>query len=642
MQMIKQLFKYYLYMISIFFIGRVGLFILYFDHFSHISDNYWLTFIYGLRMDTIAASLFLIVPLLILSLSPNKIKNFANIILKYYLLLVFAFIIYIENATFPFMAEYDVRPNYLFVEYLEYPREVFSMIFEAYKLELSISFIMIITFIYIYLKNTKNKISKAFETPYLIRLLLLLPLGVLLFFGVRSSFGHRPANVSDAMYTTNRAINEITKNSIHSIAYAIYVNKEHDSKDIKKQYGDMDTKEAISRVEKRLNIKHTSKEFPLSRLVSTNFKTDKPKNLVIFLQESLGYQFVEAIGGEKGIMPNFNKLSKEGILFEDLYSTGTRSVRGIAGSVAGNYAMPGRGVVKRNKAQRDYFTIASLLKPFGYHTSFIYGGESRFDNMRSWFAGNGFDEIIEQSNFENPTYMSSWGVCDEDLVVKANEEFKKLYAKGQKFATVMFSQSNHSPFNYPSGKIKLLDGVPEKSVKNAVKYADYAIGKFIEMAKKEDYYKDTIFVIVADHNNVVYGLDILPVDRFHIPAIILGESVKPLSYDKVSSQPDVLATALDLIGLDLKYPIMGHSIFSDKKKNIAFMKFHDAYALRVDNKVVIIRPNKKPLTFLYKGPKVYKPFGNYLKPIEHDVELEKDALAFVITLNYLYNNKLYK
>jgi len=642
MQMIKQLFKYYLYMISIFFIGRVGLFILYFDHFSHISDNYWLTFIYGLRMDTIAASLFLIVPLLILSLSPNKIKNFANIILKYYLLLVFAFIIYIENATFPFMAEYDVRPNYLFVEYLEYPREVFSMIFEAYKLELSISFIMIITFIYIYLKNTKNKISKAFETPYLMRLLLLLPLGVLLFFGVRSSFGHRPANVSDAMYTTNRAINEITKNSIHSIAYAIYVNKEHDSKDIKKQYGDMDTKEAISRVEKRLNIKHTSKEFPLSRLVSTNFKTDKPKNLVIFLQESLGYQFVEAIGGEKGIMPNFNKLSKEGILFEDLYSTGTRSVRGIAGSVAGNYAMPGRGVVKRNKAQRDYFTIASLLKPFGYHTSFIYGGESRFDNMRSWFAGNGFDEIIEQSNFENPTYMSSWGVCDEDLVVKANEEFKKLHAKGQKFATVMFSQSNHSPFNYPSGKIKLLDGVPEKSVKNAVKYADYAIGKFIEMAKKEDYYKDTIFVIVADHNNVVYGLDILPVDRFHIPAIILGESVKPLSYDKVSSQPDVLATALDLIGLDLKYPIMGHSIFSDKKKNIAFMKFHDAYALRVDNKVVIIRPNKKPLTFLYKGPKVYKPFGNYLKPIEHDVELEKDALAFVITLNYLYNNKLYK
>ena len=642
MQMIKQLLKYYLYMISIFFLGRLFLFILYFDHFSGIEENYWLTFIYGLRMDTIIASAFLIIPTLILSLSPNTFKNYANIFLKYYMLLVLGFIIYIENATFPFISQYDVRPNYLFVEYLEYPKEISSMIFEAYKLELSIAFVMIVGFVYFYIKKAKGKVTKAFNTPYWIRFLLVFPIGALLFLGIRSSFGHRPANISDAMYTTNRAINEITKNSIHSIAYAIYVNKKHDSKDIKKQYENMDTQEAIKRVQKRLNIQNVSAEFPLNRLELTNFKTDKPKNLVIFLQESLGYQFVEVIGGEKGIMPNFNKLSKEGILFENLYSTGTRSVRGIAGSIAGNYALPGRGAVKRNKAQNDFFTIASILKPHGYHTTFMYGGESRFDNMRSWFIGNGFDEIIDQPNFKNPTFTSSWGVCDEDLVVRANDEFKKLHAAGQKFATVMFSQSNHTPFDYPSQKIKLLPGVPEKTVKNAVKYADYSIGRFIEMAKKEDYYKDTIFVIVADHNNVVVGLDMVPVDRFHIPAIIIGGDVKSFSYPNVSSQPDVLATALDLVGLDFNYPIMGHSIFSDKKKDIALMKFHDAYAFRVGNKVVIIRPNKEALTFLYHGPKKYEGFGNYLKPIAHKKELEKDALAFVITLNYLYNMKLYK
>ncbi|MDP2893042.1 MAG: LTA synthase family protein, partial [Sulfurimonas sp.] len=371
-------------------------------------------------------------------------------------------------------------------------------------------------------------------------------------------------------------------------------------------------------------------------------KSKDPKNLVIFVQESLGHQFVESIGGEKGITPNLNKLSQEGILFKDLYSNGTRSIRGLAGVSAGNLAVPGEGVVKRSKSQSDFFTIASALKPFGYHTTFMYGGESRFDNMRSWYLGNGFDEIIDQPCFENPTFVAPWGVCDGDLVERANEEFKKMHSKNQKFATVMFSQSNHSPFEYPYEKIELLKDVPPNNVKNAVKYADYAIGRFIELAKKEPYYKDTVFVIVADHNVRVYGNDLVPVDMFRIPALILGGGIKPFVYEKIASQPDVLATALDLIGLDLTYPIMGHSIFSDKKQNISLMQFHTSYALRVDDKVTVIAPNEKPSTFLYKNPSTYLDKDNHLTPAPNDTELEKDALAFVLTLDYLYEKKLYK
>ena len=632
--MLKQLIKYYIYMILIFFIGRVSLFILYFNEFKDDDINYWLTFIYGLRMDTITASMLLVIPVILLTLSPNIFKNFISKFLKYYFLVVLSIIIYIENATFPFIAQYDVRPNYLFVEYLEYPKEVFSMIFADYKLELFMAFSMIGGFIYFYLKHTKDNFIKIFETSYIKRLALFIPLLLILFMGIRSSFGHRPANISDAMYSSNRMVNEITKNSIYSIGYAMYVNKKHGNKKLIKQYGKMDTNEALSRVINRLNIQNIDDELPFSRIEKTHFKTQNPKNLVIFLEESLGYQFVEAIGGEKGITPNLNKLSKEGILFKDLYSNGTRSIRGIAGSVAGNFAIPGKGVLKRNKSQSDFFTISSLLKPYGYHTMFLYGGESRFDNMRGWFLGNGFDEIIDQPKFSNPSFVGTWGVSDEDLVLKANEEFKKLYSKNQKFAAVMFSTSNHSPFDFPEDRIKLIDSVEKKSVKNAIKYADFAIGKFIEQARKEDYYKDTIFVILADHNVRVYGKDMVPVNMFHIPGIILGKNIKPIVYNKISTQPDVLATALDLIGLDLKYPIMGHSIFSDKKQNISLMQFHTSYALRVKNQVAIIRPNKKPITFLYQN--------NHLVETQSNVELEKDVLAFVITLDYIYNKKLYR
>lgn len=634
MNIVKELLKYYIYMILIFFTGRAALFVLYFDNFKDSGANYWLTFIYGLRMDTITACMLLVVPLILLSFSPNVLKNFISKLLRYYFLIILSLIIYIENATFPFFAQYDVRPNYLFVEYLEYPKEVFGMIFADYKLELFIAFIMISSFIYLYLKHTKDHFLRPFDTSYIKRLAWFLPLAFILFVGIRSSFGHRPANNSDAMYSSNRIVNEITKNSPYSIGYAVYANKKHGSGELIKKYGKMDTDEAFTRFKKRLNITNTDEEYSLSRLEKTNFKSNDPKNLVIFIQESIGYQFVAATGGEEGITPYLNQLSTEGILFKDLYSNGTRSIRGIAGSVAGNFSVPGKGVVKRNKSQNDFFTIASLLKPYDYQTLFLYGGESRFDNMKSWFSGNGFDQIIDQPKFKNPSFVGTWGVSDEDLVIRANEEFKALHKNDQKFAAVMFSTSNHSPFDFPDGKIELVEGVEEKSDTNAIKYADYAIGQFIEQARKEEYYKDTIFVIVSDHNIRVYGDDMVPVDMFHVPAIILGDDVQPLVYDKITTQPDVLATALDLLGLDLEYPIMGHSIFSDNKQNVSLMQFHESYALRSDDTVAVIRPDKDPVTFLYQN--------KHLVETESDVELEKDALAFIIVLDYLYNEKLYK
>jgi len=634
MKIFNYLLKHYLIMIGIFFLGRLGLFILYFDKLQNSDASYWLTFLYGLRMDTISASALLVIPLLLLTLAPKALQALVSTFLKYYFLIVFAMLIYIEVATFPFIAQYDVRPNYLFVEYLEYPKEVFSMIFAEYKPELFTALILIGSFIYLYLRYYHDSVKTIFQGTYLRRLTLFLPLGILLFLGIRSSLGHRPANISDAIFSSNRMVNEITKNSPHSILFAVYTNAKSGGNKLIKRYGTMEILEAIKRVEKRLNIQSADAKFPLSRVEKSHFKSNKPKNLIIFMQESLGYQFVKAVGGEAGITPHLNALAKEGILFRDAYSNGTRSIRGLAGMVAGNFSVPGKGVLKRNKSQTDYFTIAKLLKPYGYHSSFIYGGESRFDNMKGWFSGNGFDEIIDESKFENPHFKGTWGVCDEEVIRRANEEYKKLHQKDQKFVSVIFSTSNHSPFDFPTDKIELIKGEKKKSVKNAIKYADFAIGKFIELAKKEGYYKDSIIAIVADHNVRVYGDDVVPVDMFQIPALILGGEVDAKVYNALATQPDILATALDLVGIDFTYPIMGHSIFSDKKQNITLMQFNDYYAFRHDNEVAILRPDKQAMTFTYHDKHLHKR--------QHDEDLEKDALAFIVLLNHLYNEKLYR
>ncbi len=140
--------------------------------------------------------------------------------------------------------------------------------------------------------------------------------------------------------------------------------------------------------------------------------------------------------------------------------------------------------------------------------------------------------------------------------------------------------------------------------------------------------------MIADHNIRVYGDDAVPVNMFHIPALIVGEGIEARVYDELISQPDVLATALDLMGKDLSYPILGKSVFSDLKKDVNLMQFNENYALRVGDKVAIVRPQKPAETFMY--------VEKHLVPTEHDVELEKDALAFVIGLNHLYDKRLFR
>lgn len=632
MKLIKELFKVYLLFVALFLIGRFFFYLLYFERFNDISlSESLLTFIYGLRMDTIVICIILVIPTIFLAITPKIFSNFISKFLSIYILFFVVIALFIECASFPFFAQYDLRPNYLFIEYLEYPQEVTSLLFKDYKFQFIAVFILIIATIKIYSKSKFINFEQVFKQNYISRILILIPILLVLFLGIRSSLGHRPVNISDALYSTNRVINEITKNSLHSLGYAYYSNKKAENNISK--YGKIDIKEAYKIASLAIGIDYKDEKKPFYREVKSKLTLKKQKNLVIFIQESMGAQFTGFIG-KQNFTPNLDNLAQDYLSFTNLYSNGTRSVRGLAALTSGTLPINGIEVIKRNKSQEDYFTIASLLKPYGYKSSFIYGGEARFDNMKGWYLGNGFDEVIEQKDFTNPIFTSTWGVSDEDLVIKANEKFKSYYKNNEKFVSVMFSSSNHMPFELPDGKIEFEKNIPKTSVENAIKYADFAIGKFFELAKKEDYFKDTVFVVIADHNVRVYGDQIVPIDMFQIPAVIVSSDIPHQIFTNLTSQSDVLATALDLIGIDLSYPILGNSIFKDNKKNINLMIFDEIYAYRKEDKVAILVPNMPIKTYLYKDKKLIE--------IENDLVLEKEALALIYVLDDMYKNKSYK
>ncbi|KLE07053.1 LTA synthase family protein [Aliarcobacter butzleri] len=632
MKLIKELFKVYLLFVALFLIGRFFFYLLYFERFNDISFlESLLTFIYGLRMDTIVICIILVIPTIFLAITPKIFSNFISKFLNIYILFFLVIALFIECASFPFFAQYDLRPNYLFIEYLEYPQEVTSLLFKDYKFQFIAVFILIIATIRIYSKSKFINFEQVFKENYISRILILAPILLVLFLGIRSSLGHRPVNISDTLYSENRVINEITKNSLHSLGYAYYSNKKAENNISK--YGKIDIKEAYKVASLAIGIDYKDEKKPFYREVKSKLASKKQKNLVIFIQESMGAQFTGFIG-KQNFTPNLDSLAQDYLSFTNLYSNGTRSVRGLAALTSGTLPINGIEVIKRNKSQEDYFTVASLLKPYGYKSSFIYGGEARFDNMKGWYLGNGFDEVIEQKDFTNPIFTSTWGVSDEDLVIKANEKFKSYYENKEKFVSVMFSSSNHMPFELPDGKIEFEKNIPKTSVENAIKYADFAIGKFFELAKKEDYFKDTVFVVIADHNVRVYGDQIVPIDMFQIPAVIVSNDIPHQIFTNLTSQSDVLATALDLIGIDLSYPILGNSIFKDNKKNINLMIFDEIYAYRKEDKVAILVPNMPIKTYLYKDKKLIE--------IENDLVLEKEALALIYVLDDMYKNKSYK
>ncbi|WP_396208925.1 LTA synthase family protein [Flavobacterium sp.] len=634
LRFLKPIISYFSVGLTITTLSRILLFLIFKERVVE-NENFSQLFVIGLRFDIILLSYTAFIPTLLILLLPEtilqKIKKFINL---YFLFFLFLFFL-MELATLDFIKQYDTRPNRLFLDYLIYPKEVIGTLLKSYLPSLIISAILINSTLYFAI-NYGKKLFYPVAGNYKTKIIWFPVITFLLFFGARGSLtSKRPINASNAIFCSDQMTNSLGLNSLYTVAFAAYSIKSEG--DVKK-YGKMDELEAYSRVKKYMDISEfTSIGNPFLHTVTPD--TLQPKyNVVVFLQESLGAEYVGCLNGLP-LTPEFDKLSKEGLLFTKLYCTGTRSVRGIEQVTSGFLPNPSESVVKLSGSQQGFFTLAEAFGKQNYDTSFIYGGMANFDNMASFFNGNGFKNIIDETDFDADgkkyAMKGTWGYCDEDLAIKANDYFKSLGSKP--FFSLMFSTSNHEPFEFPDGRIKLHEK-PKNTVNNAMKYADFSIGKFFELAKKETYFKNTIFVVIADHNTRTYGKSLVPINKFHIPALIIAPNIKKGTiHDQLASQMDIPSTVLALSGITTKSPMPGRNLIKLPKgtKGRSIMLFHETYAFRVENDVIIMNPNTKPLQFKVKS-------DTELIPAPLNEELAKDALAHIVASSNLYKKRAYK
>ena len=616
-------------------ICRISLMIWQAERISTFNDGFKIL-INGLRVDISSISYLLIIPVILSTIIMflNKGKSLLYWFLRIWLITMITVLMYMEVITPTFILEYDLRPNRLFIEYLIYPKEVLSMLWTGYKIEILLSSLTLFSVYKFSTHFFKSHWQAHYQTTILFKCVSTSLVVILIFSGARSSLGHRPLNPAMMAFSTDHLLNDLTLNSTYSVACAIkHMLNEQSSEEY---YGKMSNEKVISLVQNSTVFTETQfkdKRHPTSSYRQASYQ-GKPKNLVILLQESLGARYVGALGGLP-LTPNLDNLMGEGWNFTNLYATGTRSVRGIEAVITGFTPTPARSVVKLDKSQENFFTIAGFLANKGYHTQFIYGGESHFDNMKRFFLGNGIQEIVDSESFNKIDFKGSWGASDEDLYDQAHIELNKLAKQKQPFFSLIFTSSNHSPYEFPDDKITLYDD--EKNTRNnAVKYADYALGEFLEKAKKSDYWKDTIFLVVADHDSRVAGASLVPIEHFKIPGVILGENITPRNDSRLISQIDLAPTLLSLIGASGRTPMLGHDMTTDipKDKLRAMMQYDKNFAYMKNDSVTILQPQKEPLHFAY--------LQKQLKAKEHNPKLALEAKANVIFGSKAYQNRWYQ
>lgn len=602
----------------------------------------------GLLLDLVTITYFSFIPLLYYILVPNKFfskKSHSYFLLTLYFVFIYA-ITFNAFAEWFFWDEFSSRYNFIAVDYLIYTTEVIGNIVESYPLGWLLFIIFIISsgIFYFSSKNVLQVVKKEvdFKTRLQMSFAPLL-ICVISFFAVDSS--KIVGKVSNNNYAQ-----EITYNGTYQL-FSAYRNNQIDFNKFYIEHGtkNLQVEDSIKQIKQDIKAQNPNVEFlnkspeDFSYLVHKNPNLPEKRYNVIFVTvESLSAEYLSAFGNKEGITPKLDNLATRSLFFTNLVATGNRTVRGLEAIALSIPPTPGNSIVRRPNNE-GLFNIGTPFQERGYDTKFIYGGHGYFDNMNYFYEHNGFG-IIDRTNFgkNEINFSNVWGVSDEDLFNKTILEADKSYAAKKPFFSILMTTSNHRPFTYPDGRID----IPSKEGRNgAVKYTDYAIGKLIEDASKKPWFKNTIFVVIADHCAGSAGNTDLPLWRYQIPAIFYAPNIiKPRKFDKMISQIDIAPTLLGIMNFEYKSTFFGNDVIRNEKyiQQRALYGIYDKVGYLKDNKLYVLLPRKTSKVFDVH----FKKFGwdGSEEKITKDFNQDhfNEAIDYYRVANHLFSNGLLK
>ena len=359
-------------------------------------------------------------------------------------------------------------------------------------------------------------------------------------------------------------------------------------------------------------------------------------NVVVVSSESFGAEFSRLHGADKDWTPNFDSYAKQGLWFANTYASGTRTVRGLEAITASFPPIPTVSILRR-PGNQGIGSWGKVMNDLGYQSSFLYGGYGYFDDMNTFFSGNGF-QVLDRTDIEQVRFENVWGVADEDLFDRAIQHYGEQYQAGKPFFSIIMTTSNHKPFTFRPGLEQL--GIPQEGGgrQAGVRYADYALGYFLREAARQPWFDNTIFVVVADHGARVYGKAEIPLETYEIPLLIYSpKQIAARQIDTLMTQIDIAPTVLGLLGLSYEAPFFGIDSLHERPDHARIALFshnHDVAILR-DNQLVVLGLGKTHQSL------TYDPLAKTFKPRADDTVLRDLGVAYFQTAADLFKTNRY-
>jgi phosphoglycerol transferase MdoB-like AlkP superfamily enzyme len=500
-----------------------------------------------------AAALWLAAPLaVLLALLPGRPRRWQRGLVQLAVAALVATTLFVAVAEVVFFSEFDSRFNFVAVDYLIYPTEVAANIGESYPIGWALLGIALVTALVLRASRGVRRRVLAEPAPRAARLRFAAGYAVLL--AATFLLSPKLTRVSD-----DRAVNEIAASGYATFLSALLGrDAPYDG-----LYATRPDTVVFPRLHRLLREDATDTASFAADATTRHIGAAGPQrrlNVVVVLEESLGAGFVGALHpSDSTLTPRFDSLAAEGTLLTRAYSTGNRTIRALEATTSSLPPLPGISIVRRS-ASRDLFTLPSLLRARGYATQFVYGGRALFDGMGGYALNNGIERVVEQRDFPDDAFTTAWGVADEVIFDRALAEMDSLHATGAAFYSLILTVSNHRPYDYPGGRI---DADPAaRRREHAVRYADWALGRFLRQAREHPFFDSTLFVLMGDHGPRVYGAAEIPLPSYEVPILLYGPGIVPAGrrIETIASSLDVPPTILGIIGGSYESSFFGRDI----------------------------------------------------------------------------------
>ncbi|KQX00665.1 LTA synthase family protein [Flavobacterium sp. Root420] len=554
---------------------------------------------------------------------------------------LFAFVIFLyvllilQNglSEYFFWNEFGVKYNFIAVNYLIYTNEVIGNIMQSYPVIPIFSALFLVTGVvtYFILKNSRNYIDNIPTVSEKVKITLIyLSLFALSLIAIPT--------LAKTEKSKNVFVNELQANGL----YKFYLAFQNNKLDYFKFYKTLPNDKAFAILKQQfatISGENTTRKI-------TGDSLENHKNVVLITIESYSADFMKAYGNEQNITPFLDSLAQKSLQFTNLYAAGNRTVRGLEAVTLCLPPTAGESVVKRED-NKNKFSTGFIFKQKGYNLKFMYGGDAFFDNMQDFYSGNGY-QIVDKSSFspEEITFSNVWGVCDEDMYNKAIKIMNDEAQQNKPFFNHIMTVSNHRPFTYPNNKIDIPGDI--KSRDGGVKYTDYSLKKFFEMASKQPWFKNTVFVIVADHCASSAGKTQLPLGKYRIPAFIFAPGEKPSKCNKLMSQIDLMPTLFGLLHFDYQSKFFGQDVLKSDYKPRAFIATYQDLGLIRDNVLTILSPKQIVKQYELKlspKPGIATEYQIYYDEIPLQTErtdLVNETISFYQTASDMLKKKKYQ